>query len=127
MEIDCLGDTFDAIPEHKIKTFFDNQNNQIGYLPESFSAIKLVIPERKRHELKEDVIIGILRKIFIVEKSGQYFALEWNPGDFDIIEKESAGRVQVKYEDWAITIYPDAGVHPRLLKKICEDIIENLP
>ena len=46
------------------------------------------------------------------------FALEWNPGDFDIVKKESAGRVQVKYEDWAITIYPYVGAHSKLLRKI---------
>ncbi len=68
--VDCLGDTFDVIPEYKIRTFFDNQNNPIGYLPESFSAIKLVIPEIRKQKLKEDVIIERLRKIFIEEKSG---------------------------------------------------------
>ncbi len=120
------SEIFDVIPEYKIKTIFDNQKNPIGYLPESFSAIKMIIPERRKEKLKEDVIIDRLRKTFIEEKSGQYFALEWNLGDFDIIEKESAGRVQVKYEDWAITIYPDTRAHRRLLRKICEDIIENV-
>ncbi len=121
------SEIFDVIPEYKIRTFFDNQDNPIAYAPENFSAIKLTIPERRRkRNLTEDIIIGRLRKNFLEEKSGQYFALEWNPGDFDIIDKESAGRIQVKYEDWAITIFSDIGAHPRLLRKICEDIIENV-
>ncbi len=94
------------------------KNEPTGYIPEPFSTIIIKTPEG----LKEDIIIERLQKAFTESK--KYSVLKWHKGDFDIIEKETMSRAQVKYEAGAIIIYPDSLAHWGMIMRICKDIIE---
>jgi len=106
-----------------------NENETIGYMgymPEKFFAIQMIIPERDKQKLDENKIIDILHKTFVEDKSGEYFGIEWHHGDFDVFGKKVRGGFQVKYEEGIITIYPHKKTDSKLLIKVCKDIIEKV-